>query len=180
METTPQTPPPSSSPLPPHHPHGLHPHGPMRRRDREITDRAEIDEIIRTTQVMHLALADGPNPFVVPLFFAYDGTAIYFHSASQGTKIEILKRNNNVCVEFSQPHGVIPNEIPCDFEARHRTVIATGKAIFVTDAQEKADALDKIVARFTSQKFTYPPGNFSQTTVVRIVLDSVKGKKHGY
>jgi hypothetical protein len=49
-----------------------HPHGPMRRKDRVITDRAEIDEILACSKVMHLALADHDVPFLVPLFYTYD------------------------------------------------------------------------------------------------------------
>jgi len=79
-----------------------HPHGAMRRKEREITDRAEIDTILASTNVMHLALADGDVPFLVPVFFAYDEASMCFHSASAGTKIEILKRNPKVCFEVSQ------------------------------------------------------------------------------
>ncbi|WP_334319041.1 pyridoxamine 5'-phosphate oxidase family protein [Termitidicoccus mucosus] len=152
----------------------------MRRKDREITDRAEIDEIIGQTRVMHLALADNNVPFLVPVFFAYDGQALYFHSSQKGTKIEILKRNNLVCVEMTIDHDVIPDEKPCDFEARHRTVIGFGKAAFVTDEAEKIRVLDMLVARFTSRKFEYPKANLDRTMVVRIDLESIKGKKHGF
>ena len=155
-----------------------HPHGKMRRKDREITDRAEIDAIIRSAKVMRIALADGDMPFVVPVFYAYDGTALYFHSAHAGTKIEIMKRNKNVCFEISIDHGVIENEIACDFEARHRTVIGIGKAVFVQDEVEKLKAIDSIVALFTEKTFDYT--NFRGATVIRIDIDSVKGKKHGF
>lgn len=157
-----------------------HPHGAMRRKDREITDRAEMDEILGRARMMHLALADNNVPFVVPVFFAYDGKSVYFHSSKKGTKIEILKRNNLVCVEVSIDHDVIPDDKPCDFEARHRTVIGFGKATFVTDEAEKIRALDMLVARFTSQKFEYPKHNLDRTEVVRIDFDSLKGKKHGF
>ncbi len=78
------------------HPAGKHPHGPMRRKDREITDRAEIDALIHASCVMHLGLCDDNVPFVVPVFYAYDGAALYFHSAKKGTKIDILSRNSAV------------------------------------------------------------------------------------
>ena len=156
-----------------------HPHGAMRRKKREIKDRSEIEEILRLERTMHLALADNNIPFVVPVFYAFDGTALYFHSAKAGTKIEILKRNNNVCFEVSIGAGVIPSDAACDFEARHRTVIGVGKATFVEEEAEKIRALDLIVARFTEEKFTYPQANLDLTQVVRIDIESLKGKKHG-
>jgi nitroimidazol reductase NimA-like FMN-containing flavoprotein (pyridoxamine 5'-phosphate oxidase superfamily) len=158
----------------------MNPHGPMRRKDREITDRREIDEIIRSSKVMHLALADNNIPFLVPVFYAYDGTAVYFHSSKTGTKIGIMKRNNKVCFEISADHGVIESGIACDFEARHRTVIGVGNAVFVDDKEEKIKALDMIVAGLTGKKFEYPEANLNLTAVVRINIESLKGKKHGF
>jgi hypothetical protein len=157
-----------------------HPHGALRRKDREITDRHEIDGILRSAQVMHLALADGNVPFVVPVFYTYDGTALYFHSAQAGTKVEILKRNPVACFEVSLDHGVIEDEKPCDFEAKHRTVIGLAKAVFVTDETEKVAALHRIVGLFTEKKFEFPPENLARTLVVRLDIESIKGKKHGY
>ena len=157
-----------------------HPHGAMRRKDREITDRKEIDEIIRSEKLMHLAMSENNVPFLVPLFYAYDGNALYFHSAKVGTKIEILKRNSSVCFEISVDHDIINSDVACDFEAKHRTVIGTGKASFVENDSEKKKILDMIVGRFTDKRHEYPQANFSVTTVVRIDIDSVKGKKHGF
>jgi uncharacterized protein len=154
-------------------------HGPVRRKDRSIVDRAEIDAILHEGKVMHLAMSHNDRPFLVPLFYAYDGKALYFHSASQGTKIQVLKANPHVCFEISLDNDVIPSEKACDFEARHRTVIGMGKVFFLADEQEKASALDAIIDKFSEEKFTYPATILANTNVVRIEIDSLKGKKHG-
>jgi nitroimidazol reductase NimA-like FMN-containing flavoprotein (pyridoxamine 5'-phosphate oxidase superfamily) len=152
---------------------------PVRRKDRAITDRTEIDAILHEGKVMHLAMSLNDRPFLVPLFYAYDGHALYFHSAQHGTKIEILKKNPHVCFEVSLDQGVIPNDKACDFEARHRTVIGMGTAVFVEDEQQKRHALNAVVGRFTQKKFTYPAPMFAHTAIVRIEIESLKGKKHG-
>jgi uncharacterized protein len=157
-----------------------HPHGPMRRKEREITGRPEIDAVIHSSNVMYLALADDSIPFVVPVFYAYDGAALYFHSARTGAKIDILKRNRNVCFAISVDHGVITSDAACDFEARHRTVIGTGAAAFVEERAEKIRVLDMIVARFTTDTFEYPETNLGHTVVIRIDIEALKGKKHGF
>ena len=157
-----------------------HPHGTMRRSEREIADRAEIDAILQSSRVMYLALSDADVPFAVPVFYAYDGTALYLHSAKGGSKIRILKRNNRVCFVVSLQHGVIESEEACDFEAKHRTVIGLGRAAFVEDPAEKVAALDRIVARFTDRSFEYPKTNLDATAVIRIDIESVKGKSHGF
>jgi uncharacterized protein len=151
----------------------------MRRKDREIKDRSEIDAILSEGKVMRLALVDGDMPFLVPVNYAYDGTHLFFHSAKVGTKMEILKKNSNVCFEVSLDHGVIEAENPCDFEAKHRTVIGIGKAVAVEDEAEKIAVLDRIVVRFTDRRFEYPKATLAHTAVTRIEIVSVKGKKHG-
>jgi hypothetical protein len=45
---------------------------------------------------------------------------------------------------------------------------------------EKVKALDLIVARFTDKKFPYPQGSLDNAAVVRIEIESIKGKKHGF
>lgn len=157
----------------------VHPHNTMRRKEREITDRHEIDSILTCGRVMHLALSDGDAPFLVPLFYAYDGTSIFFHSANVGTKIEILRRNPRVCFSVSLDHGFIESEQACDFEARHRTVIGHGTASFIDSDEEKIRALDRIVGRFSEKHFTYPKANLRGTAVIRISIATLKGKKHG-
>ncbi|MDD2270663.1 MAG: pyridoxamine 5'-phosphate oxidase family protein [Desulfuromonadaceae bacterium] len=157
-----------------------HPHGMMRRKEREITDRTEIDAIITSTHLMRIALVDGDLPFLVPVFYAYDGAALYFHSAQAGTKMDILKSNNNICFEISIDNGFIESDEACDFEAQHRTVIGSGKAVFVEDETEKIKALDLIVAHFSEKKFTYPKANLDRTAVIRIDIEALKGKKHGF
>ena len=65
----------------------------MHRNEREITDKKDIDDIIRRCRVCHLAMCDEGQPYVVPLNFGYDGGFLYFHAAPEGRKIDIIKRN---------------------------------------------------------------------------------------
>ena len=155
------------------------PHGPLRRKDREITDHAAIDAILTAGKVLYLALCEEDTPFLVPVFYAYVGNELYFHGARVGTKMSILKRNPKVCFAVSLDHGVIASENACDFEAKHRTVVGLGRASIVDDEAEKVVALDRIVARFTDRKFDYPMTSLAAPGVVRSSIESVKGKSHG-
>ncbi len=103
-----------------------------------------------------------------------------FTPQARGTKIEILKRNPKVCFVVSVDQGFIESDKACDFEAKHRTVIGFGSANFIEDDVEKILVLDRIVALFSDRHFEYPKSNLHQTTVIRIDVHSLKGKKHGY
>jgi nitroimidazol reductase NimA-like FMN-containing flavoprotein (pyridoxamine 5'-phosphate oxidase superfamily) len=64
----------------------------MRRHEREITDKKEIEAIIRKALVCRLAMVDGDKPYVVPLCFGYADHTLFFHSAGEGKKLEIIKK----------------------------------------------------------------------------------------
>lgn len=166
------------------HPHtaAAHPHAlrPMRRKAREIMDPVLIESVLQAEKLMHLAMSQNDMPFLVPVYFGWDGCALYFHSASAGSKISILQGNPEVCFEISSVAGFIEAEDACDFEAHHRTVIGFGRVVFIEDEAEKTRALDLIVARFTDKHFEYPKENLAKTFVLRIDVHSMKGKQHGF
>lgn len=159
--------------------HG-HPHAEMRRDEREITDPAQIDAILQQGRVMYIALAANDIPFLVPVFYVWNGASLWFHSARSGSKIDIMRKNSRVCFAVSNFDGIIDDPLACNYEARHRTVIGLGKTHFVDDDAEKITMLHQLMARFSDKTFTFPAANVKATQVVRIDIDSLKGKQHGY
>ncbi|PID57865.1 hypothetical protein CSB45_06515 [candidate division KSB3 bacterium] len=72
----------------------------MRRKDKEICDIQQIEAIITASTVCRLGLCLHGRPYVVPLNFGYNDRTIYLHSAQKGKKLDILRQNPRVCVEF--------------------------------------------------------------------------------
>jgi len=58
----------------------------LRRSDKEITNRSEIDDILGRASICHLGLNAGGECYVVPVNFGYDGACLYIHSAKEGGK----------------------------------------------------------------------------------------------
>lgn len=80
----------------------------MRRKDKEITDPAQLEDILRSCEVCYLALQDGDAPYVIPLNFGHtcadSQITLYFHCAREGHKLDLLQRNPNAA--FSMSTGV--------------------------------------------------------------------------
>ena len=74
----------------------------MRRTEKEISDRPRLDALIRDSLVCRVAMAKDNAPYLVPLSFGYDGTAIYLHTAPAGRKISHFEANPQVCFEFER------------------------------------------------------------------------------
>ena len=154
----------------------------MRRSEREITSRAEIDEIIRTARVCRLGMVDDGVPYVLPISFGYDGQSLYMHSAPAGRKIEVLRKNPQVCFELDLDCEVVPAEQACHWGTRFRSVVGFGRAQFVEDLVGKQQALQVIMGQYADagQAFSFPASEVGKTVVIRVVIDSVTGKKSGY
>ena len=148
----------------------------MRRKDREITDRNVIDGIIARCSVCRIALCDEGQPYVLPLNFGYDGRYFYFHSAHDGKKIEILRRNNRIGFEFDIFHEVITAGTPCEWGIKYESVVGTGTAEFIESAHEKAYALGCILDQYGGSFNEFKDTGISSVTVLKVTIVSISGK----
>ena len=149
----------------------------MRRKDKQISDRRQAEEIIAQAQVCRLAMVDGDRPYVVPLCFGYDGHSFFFHSAPEGRKIDLLRRNPRVCIELEAGCEVISADSPCNWSMRYASILAVGKAAFVEDPAAKREALGRIMAQYGADAVEFSDNQVARTAVIQVAVDqlSVKG-----
>ena len=152
----------------------------MRRKDKEITGAKDIEEIIRGANICRLALCEGGRPYVVPLCFGYEDGKLYFHSASQGRKLEILKNNRNVCFEMDIDQELVSGEAPCKYGFRYRSVVGFGRASFVRDPESKCKALGMIMKNYSEGVFDFTESQIAKTAVIKVDIEDMTGKISGY
>lgn len=152
----------------------------MRRSEKEIKSRDEIRDVMKKATVCRLGFVDGDMPYVVPVNFGFDDAAIYFHSAKEGRKLEILRRNNNVCFEMDADHLFVPAEKGCSWSMKFRSIIGNGKAHFIDDAAGKIAALKLIMAHYSDKQYEFTAEEAAKVVVIRIDIESIIGKKSGY
>ena len=148
----------------------------MRRKDRQVSDRDAIDDIIRRCRVCRLGLCDDGQPYIVPLSFGYDGDCLYVHAASEGRKLDILRRNNRVCFEFDILEEVISADQACNWGMRYESVIGYGVAEIMTDSHAKKAALDRIMQQYSNDSWSFAEQAVAGTLVVCIRIEEVSGK----
>lgn len=61
-------------------------------------NETEIRNVLASQALGRLACTEGKQPYIVPLTYSYDGEYIYGQT-NEGTKINILRKNPNVCFE---------------------------------------------------------------------------------
>ncbi len=152
----------------------------MRRKDKEINDIAFIEDIILKARVCRLALYENGQPYIVPLCFGYKDNILYFHSAREGKKLDILRNNNKVCFEIDTDHELVMGNKACDCSMKYRSVIGFGKAELIEDIESKRKAFNIIMQNYSDGSFEYPLETIKDTAIIRVEVDSMTGKKSGY
>ena len=148
----------------------------MRRRDKEITDRKAIEDIILNAAVCKLAMCDSHQPYIVPLCFGFKDNTLYFHSAPEGKKIDMLKKNPNVCFELDIFTQVIKSAKACKWGMKYKSVIGYGKASFITDDDLKRQAFDIIMNQYANGSFAYEDARISSIVIIKVDIESMTGK----
>jgi len=143
-------------------------------------DKSQIEAIIQKAAVCRIAMVDEGRPYVVPVCFGYRDGALYFHSSPHGRKMEALRRDGRVCVEFDTDTELQPHEEACKFSFRYRSVIATGRAVELQDPAEKVDALNVLMRHYTGRDWQFPEEKVARVAVVRIDIESMTGKSSGF
>ena len=150
----------------------------MRRNRQEITDKDTIEATLRKALVCRMGLSDDNMPYVVPVCFGYKDGCIYVHSSREGRKIEIIKRNNNVCFEVEVEVETVPREIPCKWSMKYKSVIGFGKASIVQDREEKVNALNIIMEHYSGiSSHEYEPHPFELAAIIKIQIESMTCKR---
>lgn len=153
----------------------------MRRKEKEITGIDEIEAIISRCDVCRIALADNNMPYIVTMNFGYSGgddKKLFFHSACDGKKIDMIRKNNFVCFEMDTDHNLKSSMKACDFSMKFSSVVGWGNIFIVNDYEEKREGLNSIMQHYTSQtSFTYSPHVLSKTTVLKLAIKTMTGKK---
>lgn len=149
----------------------------MRRKEREIKDQKEIEDILKACSVCRLAMVDGDKPYLVPMNFGYREGALYLHSAREGKKIELIKKNPQVCFEVDEIVQFRKAKLACDWGVEYKSVVGSGKAVFLSGPEEKRRAFDIIMAQYSGEAYDYPDAMLERTLVIKIEIERMTGKK---
>ncbi|MDP6099867.1 MAG: pyridoxamine 5'-phosphate oxidase family protein [Dehalococcoidia bacterium] len=152
----------------------------MRKKEREITDPAEMESIIKRAIVCRIALSDNDVPYMVPVNFGYQDGCLFIHTAREGMKIDIIRRNNRVCFGVEADLELTEGATACKWGMRYRSVIGFGIASFVEGSEDKRAALDIIMRHYSSDSHEYSEKLVKKVAIIRVEIDTMAGKQSGY
>ena len=150
----------------------------VRRKDREVTDLKEMQQVLKTAQYVTVAMCMDDEPYLVSLSHGYDEAknCIYFHCASEGKKLVYQKTNNKVWGQAVLDFGVTDE---CDYV--YTSVHFSGKMHLVSDISEKQHGIEVLIRQLSldpNKKLAQiKPERLEKTTVGRIDIECLTCKK---
>ncbi len=155
----------------------------MTRREREITDKNKLEQILNNCLYLHLGLVDDGKPYVVPMNYGVskdesDGHyIIYLHSGHTGRKLDIIKKNPECCFTMELYAEPFEGKMACQYGMTYECLMGTGKITFVDEPVEKDLGLRVIMKTQTGRDdFAFDEKMTSIVTVMRIDVEELTGK----
>ncbi|NSW45201.1 MAG: pyridoxamine 5'-phosphate oxidase family protein [Bacteroidales bacterium] len=157
----------------------------MYQRDKAIKDIIRHDEmvdIIKRCKICHVGFVDGDKPYVLGFNFGFDGNKIYLHCAKEGYKLDILAKNNHVCVYFDTDHEFFARheEVACSYRMRYKSVMVMGKASIVNNLQQKENALKVFMKQYSDREFQFSKPALENVNIIVIEIEKMTGRKFEY
>ena len=116
------------------------------RRPKHQLPQEECIAILENATSGVLALSgDDDYPYALPISYAYHDNTIYIHGATEGHKLDAVRRNPKASFCVIAQDNVIPER----HTTRYRSVIAFGTVEVLTDGEKKRLALEQIAKRYS-------------------------------
>jgi uncharacterized protein len=153
----------------------------MRRKDKDVSSIQLIEDIIRKTDVCRIALANGNMPYIVSMNFGFSGTpinTIYFHCASKGKKLDMLRQNSYVCFEMDTDHHIYSGIKGCDWGMKFSSVVGYGNISVINGKEAKIAGMNCIMKHYGGEmEYSFDDQVLKRTTILRLDIIEMTGKK---
>lgn len=155
----------------------------MRRADREVTDRNQLEEILKACHAVHIGAQDGDGMFVVPMNYGFhlegDRLTLYVHSAQEGRKVAAFRNGGAVAFEMDCGHALRGADTACGHSYSYQSIMGSGTIRELTEAGAKRAALELIMEHMTGRgSWDMPDASLERTAVFAIQADQWAGKRN--
>jgi nitroimidazol reductase NimA-like FMN-containing flavoprotein (pyridoxamine 5'-phosphate oxidase superfamily) len=152
----------------------------MIRPDRRMSE-ADAVQILKEGKygVLSTATLEG-IPYGVPLnyFYVEEDNALYFHCFIRGRKLDYIKENSRVSFVVIGKENLVAER----FVTHYESVIVTGRAILITEEEEKIKKLiqlcEILAPSVLERRDEVIKKQLSAVTIVKIEVDEISGKRN--
>lgn len=149
------------------------------RRNKQLLSETESIEILTNGISGVLALAgDNGYPYAVPLNYIYFDSAIWFHCATNGHKIDAVKQCNKASFCIVSQQEIISEK----FTSKYRSVVVFGKIAIIEDKEIINNAIRKLSLKYcsnqTNENTTREIDEFKDSLcIIKLTPEHITGKR---
>lgn len=152
----------------------------MRRSDREVKEMKDIVAIMEKCDVCRIALNNNGYPYILPLNFGMcvrdDIIELYFHGAMEGTKYDLIEKDNRASFEMDCEHELVTEIERGSCTMEYESVIGQGHIEILSD-DEKYNALHVLMKHYHQEEFQFNKAVIPLTRVFKLTVETVTGKR---
>ena len=151
---------------------------PMLKKNREISDPSEMEQILKKGKIISVAMCHDEQPYVLPFNYGFLNGLIYIHSAKEGFKLNVLAKNPKVAFNVVTDVQLLSADQPKDCSVAYSSVVGFGKVRIVDDPVEKLTALEAIMVQYypKNDAWNYPDKVVAACTVWCVEIEHLTGK----
>ena len=123
----------------------------------QLDDKAQMEAILHSEAVGHLAMAADGEVYLVPINYTYHEGRILFHCALKGRKLDMIRAQPNVCFEVSRQDGPPREHQGQKCDPPFVSVICWGTARVIEDIPERQEILTAFQTRYSTPQQTFGP-----------------------
>ncbi|WP_321288353.1 pyridoxamine 5'-phosphate oxidase family protein [uncultured Sunxiuqinia sp.] len=146
-----------------------------------IENREEIDKVIRACKTCFVAMSDDDRPYVLPMNFALEDDTIILHSAQKGRMWETIKKNPNICINWTLGEELAWQDVSvgCSYRVKSKSVVVEGEVEIVDDYDEKYRLLKIVMAQYSNREFKFSKPAVVNVGIMKVRIKNIKGKVFG-
>lgn len=146
-----------------------------------IENRDEINKLIRSCKTCYLGMSENDRPYVLPMNFALDGKTVILHSAQFGRMWETLKKNPNVCINWTKGEELAwqDEQVGCSYRVKSKSAIVEGVAEIVNDYDEKERCLRLLMSQYSDREFKFNTPAVKNVGILKVKIKHISAKEFG-
>ena len=112
---------------------------------------------------------------------AWKNDTVYLHSGPEGSKVEMVVRHPQVCINFCEGHELVymHKQVACSYSMKSRSVICKGKVRFIEDMNEKRRILDMLMKQYTDNECSYAEPAVRNVKIWEVKVDEISCRSFG-
>lgn len=147
-----------------------------------LNDKSELEQIIDQCKICFVGLtANDGSPYVIPMNFAYYQDLVILHSAPIGSHVDMLARDNRICITFCTDGTLVFQhpDVACSYRMDSKSVICKAEVSFEEDLIKKEELLNIFMKKYSDKEFTYSLPALKNVKLWVATVNGMTGKAFG-